>query len=414
MGVLALSRSFGNENMTARQRQKGTSVVIVAIVLPVLLAGLGLVIDNGQAFDMRRRLQKAADAGAIAASHELRRGNTHGFRKVVIENVTRNGFSTPETLVQIFNPPKTGKRAGDPDFVEVELRHEAPLYFMKAFYDSRVMVEARAIGGILPTQLCMLALNKTASPGLLVAGNAYVDVSKCGVQVDSSASQAARTNGGATMKAATIDVVGQYTGFGFSPTPRVEQPYIEDPLVSLPAPSIGKCLSAKGRKVKGMATLSPGTYCGGIDVGAGATATLNPGVYVLKGGGLTVHGGGTIKGDEVMFYNTTGSYAPINFGGGSLALLTAPTDGTYKGILFFTDRAVSGGKANLFTASALSRFTGTLYFPTTPLTFIGSTELLVQEMLIIADTIEFQGNCTVTTLTEGNSSAFTSDAVLVY
>jgi hypothetical protein len=148
-------------------------------------------------------------------------------------------------------------------------------------------------------------------------------------------------------------------------------------------------------KVSGTMNLQPGTYCGGITINGGGTANLAPGVYVIKGG-ISVNGGGTIKGEEVMIYNTKTPYAPINFAGGAHAELSAPKTGTYAGVLFFTDREVSGGKSNQITANSGSYFTGALYFPTTPLTMIGNAELDIQKMLIIADTIEFQGNCTVT------------------
>src|SRR6185503_15601449 len=97
--------------MSMRNHQKGTVAVFVAIVLPVLLAALGLVFDNGQALDLKRREQKAADAAALAAAQELRRGNTTTFRKVALANADLNGMSDAE--IEVFNPPKTGKRAGD-------------------------------------------------------------------------------------------------------------------------------------------------------------------------------------------------------------------------------------------------------------------------------------------------------------
>src|SRR5262249_7676760 len=156
----------------------------------------------GQAYEMKRRLQSAADAGAIAAAQELRLGDTTKFQQVVLNNIQRNGFTSSDTTISILNPPKTGKRAGDANFVEVALPRQAPLYFMKPFYNSNLMVEARAIGGVRATDTCILSLNKSASPGLLVSGNAYIDLSPCGAQVNSTSSGAARSNGGSTFKAA--------------------------------------------------------------------------------------------------------------------------------------------------------------------------------------------------------------------
>ena len=398
--------------MSERRHQKGSVVVFMAIVLPVLLAALGLVFDNGQALDMKRREQKAADAAAIAGAQELRRGNTTTFRKIALDNAALNGME--DAQVDVFNPPKTGKRAGDPSFVEVVVRHEAPLYFMRVFHTDPYEVEARAIAGVVARRLCVLALNKTASPGLLLSGNAQVDLRVCGVGVNSDASDAAHSSGAATIQAANIDVVGGYTGPGFNPQPLTGVDNFEDPLADLPAPPIGNCLFATNLKISGTMNLQPGAYCGGITINGGATANLAPGVYVLKGG-LSINGGGTIKGSEVMIYNTKTPYAPINFSGGAHAELSAPKTGPYAGVLFFTDRTISGGKANVLTANSGSFFTGAAYFPTTPLQMIGNASLDVQKMLIIADTIAFQGNCSVQAPSAYDGlSPYTLKAQLVY
>jgi hypothetical protein len=405
--------------MMVRDKQRGTILIMAAIMLPVLLAGLGLVIDNGQAYEMKRRLQSAADAVPPPRPTNCAAANTTKFEQIVIDNVARNGFTASNTDIKVYNPPKTGKRVGDKNYVEVVLRHEAPLYFMKPFYDSQLMVEARAIGGVRPTEVCILVLNKTASSALLVAGNAYVDVSKCAVQVDSNSSTAARSNGGATLLAARTDVVGKYSGNAFKPTPNTGQPNIDDPLAAVPAPTFKKCTGkVTTLKIGGSSTLSPGTFCGGIEITSGAVATLNAGLYIMAGGGLTIRGGGTIKGDGVTIFNTSSgssSFAPIDMAGGATAKLTAPTTGTYKGIIFFGDRTITSGKANQITSNSDSYYTGTLYFPSQTLTYIGSAMLDNQKMLIIADTVEFQGNVKVTALTANDGvSPYIMEASLVY
>ena len=51
--------------------QEGQQIIQVAIVLPVLIACLGLVIDVGNVFVHQRRAQNAADAAASAAGMVL-------------------------------------------------------------------------------------------------------------------------------------------------------------------------------------------------------------------------------------------------------------------------------------------------------------------------------------------------------
>ena len=45
-----------------RSQQKGAVLPFLVVALPVLIAGLGLVIDNGAMYELKRRLQTAADA----------------------------------------------------------------------------------------------------------------------------------------------------------------------------------------------------------------------------------------------------------------------------------------------------------------------------------------------------------------
>ena len=81
-------------------------------------------------------------------------------------------------------------------------------------------------------------------------------------------------------------------------------------LADLPAPAVGACTHTDTVKVNSTATLNPGVYCGGIDVGSTGVVTFNPGNYILAGGGFNVNGGATVRGQNVMFYNTTGAHKP--------------------------------------------------------------------------------------------------------
>jgi len=51
----------------ARHPQKGQAIVLVALLILVLFAMLGLAIDSGRAYVDRRDQQTAVDAAALAA-----------------------------------------------------------------------------------------------------------------------------------------------------------------------------------------------------------------------------------------------------------------------------------------------------------------------------------------------------------
>ncbi len=140
-------------------------------------------------------------------------------------------------------------------------------------------------------------------------------------------------------------------------------------------------------------------YCGGITVsGNGVSATFKSGTYILLGGGLQIKGGANGTGSGVMFYNTynaTYSYSPIVVSASS-STLSAPTSGTYEGVLFFQDRNIPtkdtgpSGPQNTVSGTSTTSFTGALYFPNTPLVFSGgSSDTDCTEL--IADTLTISG-----------------------
>jgi Flp pilus assembly protein TadG len=74
------------------RRQPGQAVVLFALGLPVLLGLLGLAVDGGYYFAMRRATQFAADAAARAAATDVRRAQ--GGELLVFLTATNTGRTT--------------------------------------------------------------------------------------------------------------------------------------------------------------------------------------------------------------------------------------------------------------------------------------------------------------------------------
>ena len=106
-------------------------------------------------------------------------------------------------------------------------------------------------------------------------------------------------------------------------------PSYGDPLSSLAAPTYGSCdfpnkltidSALANQYGGGPVPVTPGVYCGGIEVKAGKTAIFGPGLYVLKGGEFYIAGNATVTNTEnasggVTFYltGTGGNYATLRF-----------------------------------------------------------------------------------------------------
>lgn len=154
-------------------------------------------------------------------------------------------------------------------------------------------------------------------------------------------------------------------------------------------------VAGKGYTAIGGEIISQGTYCGGINVPGDKTLNLNSGLYILKGGGLTLSGGSNIIGTGVTFYNTgtAATYKKIDLSGGSTTNLSAPTSEPFEGILFFQDRSntigstISGGSGMVIQ--------GAHYFPTAHIDYSGGSSVAAYT-IIVSKTLTLSGGSAIT------------------
>lgn len=384
-----------------RNREKGAIIPLFAVILPAIVGALGLAVDTGSMYDETRRMQTAADAAAIAAAQEMRVLNFDGYKTAAISDATLNGYEPDdEVTIEINRPPSTGPRSGDSRFVEVFIRREAPTYFMGIFVDKGASLTARAVAGVEPADSCVYVLNPDDADSFDASGSSRVLLEDCAIYVNSDSSDAAVADGSSIVDAVSINVVGGYDGSGFYPEPFTGVPAQADPLAEFEAPPFGDCDYPKQIILTEAVTLDPGVYCGGLVVNATANVTFNPGVYVMMGGGITGHGGAHLQGEEVTFVFTekTGKpYDGIWLNAGVTADLSAPTSGIWKGILFYQDPDVTPkGTAvkSILSGNASMELAGVVYFPTTEILFSGTFGGQGQDIMVIADKVEFDGNST--------------------
>ncbi len=140
-------------------------------------------------------------------------------------------------------------------------------------------------------------------------------------------------------------------------------------------------------------TLEPGTYCGGIDLKG--TVTLRPGLYIIKGGTLSINSQANVTGEGVTFYLTdTGASFDIN--GGGTVRLTAPTSGTYQNMLIIQDREANAGAVNKLNGNSATFVKGAIYTPTQAISITGSGGFGSTSGFtpLVASTLSFSGNST--------------------
>lgn len=403
---------------------EGQALVLTALALVVLMLMAGLGVDVGYLRYEKQQMQKAADAGAIAgASALIYNGNWNAAAQ---NDTSANGYTdTVNGATVRVDRPWEGAFAGRDGYVEVSVLQPQPKFFMRVGGgDDTVPVRSWAVASSIANgPNCIYALDPNDDPKtFLVDGNVSIS-SYCGIQVNSSSTDALDKNGAAgsvSVNNATIGVVGNYSGGPFHPTPVIHVAPANDPLANVPAPTPdANCIT--GQPVGNV--YNPGTYCGGISISGNNSYTFRPGLYTLRGGGLRVTGSATLSGNGVTFYLTGtpsgyNDYRGVSAKGNSSLSFSAPTDssnGGVPGILFFQDRSVPvGSDASDFGGSNGTGLIGSLYFPTTSITFEGTPSLVSTATIIVGWKLEFKGNSSLVdyTLLPGGRGPIQSAALV--
>jgi hypothetical protein len=408
-----------------------------AILMTALVGILAVCLDGGILLIQRRHIQAMSDAAALAAASVLyqRYSTDNGLdpsnyaQSRAVDIATHNGYTTTGGAYQdltanlkdssgnpvygIFIPPATQSSPfyNKKGYVEVVVQYNQTRGFSSIWGSDSIPISARSIARAQASNwnATILTLSPTANTSLNLTGGSTMTVPQA-VIVDSSATTAANLSGSNTQLVATqIEVVGGISpssGSGYSPTPVTgSKYYTADPLSSLAPPSTSSLVTRSTSALtykSGSTTLDPGIYQGGITIQGGATVTLNPGIYYLEGGGLTVSANTTtLSGTGVMIYNgeTGGSttdpstVGSINISSSAVVTLSPMSSGTYQGISIFQDRNATtnmtikgGGGTNI---------TGMLYAPAAPVTITGGSDN-IPGTAFISSTLDIKGNSSFT------------------
>jgi len=82
----------------AGRAERGQTLVVVAVMIVVLIAFLGLVIDGGNVYAQRRQLQNAADAAALAGARAQLLKGTAAVASAASQYATANGADGCEVV----------------------------------------------------------------------------------------------------------------------------------------------------------------------------------------------------------------------------------------------------------------------------------------------------------------------------
>lgn len=457
---------------TDRSRERGQVLVLFAGGLIALLIVAALAFDVGMMLVERRDEQNAADAAALAGARFVLTSEPDAeaaARQLALEN----GFddADPNEIVNIYIPAIHGRYAGLPGFIEVQIQGNRPSIFGGVIGRATWPVGAFAVATNsqnLVFPFSMLSLDPSGCKAIQVTGGGVVEAygsiqsNSNGADCEGDPVSFSRT-GGSTINIIADDAscraVGeiQDQGSGSMTCTKAENSFaLPDPLRNLPAPiqpglaapmqfvgpgtapteppkhcpgrtdsfmpsvtNPSTCvLGSPSATYSGLSwILYPGLYPGGLDISAGTTAYLMPGIYWIGGGGVDVGGGGSIFtigteadanadvdlatwGGGVMIYN---SKLPNEAGGPFILNSTAATmklkafevdpsdpDAIYNDIVIFQDRELTTS-VTLNGSSSTTEVEGVVYVPGGEIKLNGNGGTLVLDQ-VIANTYLIDGN----------------------
>ncbi|RWL44540.1 MAG: hypothetical protein EOR60_17960 [Mesorhizobium sp.] len=372
----------------------GNVATIFAFTLPVVVGGAGLGVETSYWYYSSLKLQAIADAAAYAGALEKIQGSdTAAITSAATTSAASNGLGGGTIVVNTppTSGPNTAKKA-----VEVILTQNLDRLFTSIFTQTKVPEHARAVALITDaSKACVLALNPSASQAALFSGSTSVKFTGCSVMSDSIAGDSIKVQGSAGLQTDCLITAGGVVlnnVVTMDPTvckaPITQALPASDPFGSLPAPSAsGSCQNVNGGK--STQTIQPGIYCNGMNLNG--NVTLSPGVYVVQGN-LKINAGAVIQGDGVTIYMSGSNTVSMN--GNATVTLSAPTSGTYSGVLFYGDRTGTAAQST-FNGTATSLLTGAIYFPRQQVNYLGNFSGVNGCTQVVADTIQWSGNSTI-------------------
>ncbi|HEV8516060.1 MAG TPA: pilus assembly protein TadG-related protein [Candidatus Limnocylindrales bacterium] len=305
-----------------RLDQRGQVLPLFAITLVALFAMAALLFDAAQALVVRRQLQDAGDAAALAAANVIQTGTPRGCSATagpppgaprnVVRDAARNSVAANLPTYPQANVVVTCPNGWSNGAARVQLTQTSSTFFRSILGAGPLVANTQSTAvnshgrGNGYSVITLNPYNAGWSnslrgcPSMLFAGSPNVTF-EGNVQIDSacpaSGGGALTQSGSAstvTMAAGRyMDVVGQpvINGLLVLPSIRTGRPYLPDPLAGLPPVNVGSLTVRSGAHLQvgpnQQTILQPGVYTGGIEVRNNSTLLMRPGIYVMNGGGFT-------------------------------------------------------------------------------------------------------------------------------
>jgi hypothetical protein len=260
---------------------------------------------------------------------------------------------------------------------------------------------------------CITVLASSGQDVLLNSG-ANWQSTKCRFEVHSTANPAFISNSGSTIDFAEFCVKGTSyipNGGRISNLKTACAVHADPYAGTFTEPSVpGKCTTS-GWYNSSTVTLEPGVHCG-TGFNGSPTITFKPGLHIIKDR-MIINSGATVIASGVTFYFPD-TNSEIRANGALTMKASAPTSGTYKGILMF--EKTSGNNSSkvqyVFNSSVGENLEGIIYLPNRNVTYNSTSNVTAKISMVVNQMIINSSNWTVEPYAGGATTGTSAGARL--
>lgn len=391
-------------------RERGGNFgMITALLLPVLLLAAGGAIDAARAFAEKERLQALLDSAALAAVRET-------SEEAQIEKIKQFLANASEEEIDFEKLLKIAQNSDGSLTLDFDGEIKTPFLSLVGKNNLQIAVRSTAIATkkTATNTGCIYVLGSTGQDVLINSG-ANVYSKACTVNVHSKASPAFIMNSGSKIDTAKFCVKGtNYIKNGGTLTNMQVgcTPDADPHAGKLPEPSVSSTCTTSGTKDGTTQSLKPGVHCD-VTFNGSPTVTFQPGLHIIKGR-MIINSNSTVIAEGVTFYFPD-VYSEIRINGGVKFTGTAPTSGTYKGILMYEKTSDAANNANkqqyIFNGSKGEILEGIVYLPNRNVTYNSTTNQVNKISLVVNQMIVNSANWLLEPYDGGASGAAGTEGV---
>jgi Flp pilus assembly protein TadG len=389
-----------------KKYEQGQALILIVFGIIALIGMTGLAIDGGNAYSDRRNAQNAADAAALSAALANARQKditAAAWASAATNGYEKNGVNSTVTVSVADSPAGAcpGNAPGKDITVQIVSHintYFAPVLGIKQLTNT-VSATSRSCGTYTAPMFngnAIVSLAPTGT-GYSAIGTPKWNVTGGGIFSNSTSSSAAYCNGNAGINAPSVTVVG---GTSFScqttisniTTNAAQYTWYQYKNLMPPTPKCDGTATQTGN------TWYPQAGADGSKVAFSGDMNFSSGLYCVTNSPGPFHG--SISGNGVTFYITSPNFS-IKFNGGGNLTASAPTAGSWKGVLMYLAPQVDAN-GNLLNTQSLDlrgngtgTVTGTILAPSANVTMYGNSGTAGYDSQVVGYTVTSGGTADI-------------------